>query len=244
MCDPITLAGMALSAGGSLVSGREQAAAQQSAINAKNAALRAEMDRQKGFQDQAGRTFADTLGLFQPEAQVSQRADAIEARDAAVQPAVAAPIAPLPISASAPKLVKDTVQASGDKATADASARAPALAGISGFGDLFFNNDQNLAKSGAHLATTSNLSSASRGVNSVEQSVAFQNALNKQGGIGELVGLLGKGLFLGGATGSFGKLFGAGAPQSILPGGLVAKPSPIGTVFGGNTAPYTTGGLY
>lgn len=73
MCDPVTAAGLALSAGGSFLQQREADKNARRVANAKNAAFVQDMNQQRVFADEAGAAFTHNVDKQSKESFDEQR---------------------------------------------------------------------------------------------------------------------------------------------------------------------------
>ncbi len=210
MCDPITIGAMALAAGGSAINGIEQHNTQNSMIEARNAATRAELERQRKMQAQAGQIFNDTQKSFEPESQAKALTDQQTAVTDNFQGGTptATDIGSIS-SAGAPRVVKEAA----DKKVGDVFNRASklntSLGTLRGYDQNFFNNNVNLNDSARKLGTVSDLARTSAAVNGLEQNAAYRNAYKPNSGIGDILGFAGNIGAYGAGKGWFNPLSGA-----------------------------------
>lgn len=214
MCDPLTIGSLALSAAGTAYNTNQQAKNAARAVNARNEAAQVELARQQQYQDEAGATFADTLGIFGPadQRQGTVRAEGrrVAASDAALS---AAKEYKAPVSGSAPKIVSDTYERKGADARTEARDAAARGARLQAPGDLMFNNRVGLNAGARGLGTVNDFSGRSAALLPFEQQAAAQNSQKAIGPFGDILKLAGSAGSLYGATG--GGVNGLFAPQTL-----------------------------
>lgn len=223
--------------GGSVINGFESNRTQQDMIDARNAATRQELERQRAFQQQSAADFRDTKNNFKPERQ-SQKLE--EKRVETAQryqdnaPADFGSIA----SGSGPQVV----QTAEKKSVADAFGRAnqqnAALGKLKSWDQRAFDNNLALNQGGRNLDITSDLARTSAAVNRVEQDAAYRNAYKPNSGIGDLLKFAGSvGTYnVGQGKPMFGDLFSFNKPGIPVP-----TPRPPMAGFQYPTAPQGTG---
>jgi len=163
MCDPLTIAGAALTLGSTFLSSR---AAKQQA-DARNKASQAELARQEGFKKQAADAFNASVGQFSRGAQDKQIQVIQDERNQGFQDVLDNAdfgVSDLPLSESAPKIVGSSAATQLSDTLAKGRERARALANLGAFSESnFLNNialgrtDQDLARFGSFSAGSQNL---------------------------------------------------------------------------------------
>lgn len=221
MCfDPISAA---------LVGGGGVAQAGASYLQAKNAqdnarrqeeararARAAELQRQQGYQTENAQTFADTLGLFSPDAQGGSLASAVAQREKAFQDNLPQP-SELPTSASTPNIVKTDRARAQKKADDFVAQQGNARARVEGMGDLLVGNQRGIATGARKVNTINNFAQSSAAINPAEQAAAAAKAYRPPGLLADLLGLTGAGSQLYGFMGAPG-LRQPPNPFAMLPG--------------------------
>lgn len=201
MCDPVTAAGAALSAAGTIYNAREQAKNQARAVNASNAATMAEMERQRGFQREADESFARTLGMTGAQATGEQRQRGQENRNQ-----LAARIAPNidfteALPQSTPQVVRSNIAAASANQTAESDARARALAALQSYGDGSFGQMLNIGRGANQMRDINAASTGSANLLGLDRQAAARNAQQAPSMFGDVLGMAGQGLSLAGFTG-------------------------------------------
>jgi hypothetical protein len=220
MCEPVTLAGAALSAAGTLYNAREQAQNQARAVNAANAATMAELERQRGFQQQADESFAQTLGMTNSQATAEQRQRGEQNRNE-----LAARIAPNvdfteALPQSTPQVVRSAATTASANQAAESEARARNLAALQAYGDGSFGQMLNIGRGANQMRDINAASVGSANLLPLERQAAARNAQKAPSMFGDVLGLAGQGLSLAGFTGysPFGSSAAAGRPSSLRMG--------------------------
>lgn len=188
MCNPALIAigvGTAASLAGNTLQAREQAKFRREANEANEAAALEEMRRQQAFQQEAGQTFADTLGAFEQPAQAealdaeaAHREQRFQANEGVPQSAN--------ISTSAPRVVKAEIAKRMAEALERGRQQAAAQAKIGARGDVAFGNQLALQQGGQNLGDLSSISRGSLGLLPAEQQARI-NSLDGPSGIGDLI---------------------------------------------------------
>lgn len=204
MCDPITAGALALSAAGGFVQSRRANASAKAQANARDEQLRAELTRQKGFQDENNAKLQERLNDFTPEEQTKRRAEEVSERVVSGEAAIAgAPKADIPISGTAPKVVADTIARGQERGTSDARSFAGNNARLAAFGDLLLRNNIGVQRTAQDIGLTNSLARASSGLSGYEQAEASANAAKGPSMLGDLLSLGGAGLGIAGQAGIF-----------------------------------------
>lgn len=229
MCDPMTAAALAASAGGAVIAGNERADSLNAQVNARNAATQAELARSKVYGQESRGIFDKSVGNFTPEAQGA-------ALSTGQQDAGKAFSANLPTNvghittANAPRVVGEAENTKVADTFTRLGSSAEKHGNLAGYDQQMFGNKVALADSGRHIDTIGDFAKTSAGVNQVEQRAAFNNATKPSSGIGEL-------LQLGGQLGAYYGGRGGGLPTNSLFGSPSAF---VGSATGplGNTLPF------
>lgn len=215
MCDPLTVAALGLTAGGTVVQQRDAAKNQTRAVNAGNAATMAEMDRQKKYQEEADTAYKPSIAQYEGSGQQKTFADALAKRsgrgDAAVDNAASYQA---PTAGSAPEVVGKEVARQSKKASANAKATAGRRADLNSFGDVMFGNSLTTADAARRLGTISNKSGMSASLLPLDKQSAMANSQKTPSMLGDIMKLagLGTGLYSFGVGGpTWGDLFGGSA---------------------------------
>lgn len=225
MCDLALAAGLALSAAGAGVNSMESNSNERRQIEARNSAAEAEMLRQRRFADESQGTFRRSVDEQGPGADATRRTEAQGTR----REFMAANAAPAtntgaPIAASAPPVVQSEIGRKVGQAIKGAARGGDRLANLSGYDDAALGGRFAMARANSELADTSSKAAGSAALLPLDLAAAENNSYREPSGIGDLLGLVGKGLTLGGATGwsPFGGGTGAVSAASV-PGRLAAR---------------------
>lgn len=225
MCDPLTIAGLALSAGGIAAN----SAANAQVAKARTNALREERSRQQGFDQQAGGINTHAQDQYQGF-QDQQSARGQQLGDFFTQQGPEAPTADKALPMSSNNLVVAEQAKQGDKAKAFTDKVGTALGNLRAFGDVLGTDSRATARDAGSLGQLYNFKQGSNAVLPFELDAA-SNAGNGMKMIGDIMGGLGSLATLGGLSGAFGATKAAagaagaatGAPSSLI-GNLTATP--------------------
>lgn len=215
MCDPVTLAGVALTG---LSTGLNHMANQQ-VESAREDAMAAERIRQQGLDQQANALNLQSQDRFQNVAE-KQDERASSLGEYFTQQQTEAPTA-----AAMPASSSNITVASENKARGDARARTNqignALGDLRSFGDLFGETSRLQARDASQIGQIGGFKRGSSGVLGME----LDSANSAGGGLrlgADIAGGLGKvGVSAGlSGTGGLGGFFGGGAPAQLAGGGV------------------------
>lgn len=215
MCDPLTVAAIAATVGGTAYNSKQQSDNIKAQTNAKNAAAAAEMTRQKAFQEEAASSFDNTRAPFENGKQIQALDQNVQQREAASDAAIEGqPQYESPGAGSAPDVVKGEIARRVAKGSTDAKSEMARGAKLTGLGDLFFNNSVNLTKGRRDLGMINDMSTRSASLLPLEQQVAANNASKSPNMYGDMLKAAGvaAGIYqfaVGGPT--WGDLFGKAA---------------------------------
>lgn len=217
MCDPVTGAALAASAGGALISGNEansNATAQQ---NARNQATLAEVQRDKAYGDKSRGEFDKSMSLYAPGAQEASRAAATGDVGSLLtsQAPTQAQVGTI-TTAGAPRVVGNSENAKLGDVFTRAATNNTNLAALKGYDQNAFNTNLGVNQQGRNIDQIGDFAKVSAGVNQLEQKAAFTNAYKPPSGVGELLSFAGN-------TGA--NLAGRGTLKLPSFGGVSASPS-------------------
>lgn len=236
MClDPVSAAviGAVATGAGTAYNGYQQNKQQTAAVNARNAATRAELTRQHRFQDESSAQFNDALTGFDPgNQQQALQTEQATTRDAFAGNAPTAEMLGSISSAGAPRVVAEGEAATTGKAMQRNASFGDALANLAGWDQRQFGNALNLNKTGREIDLTGNLSRTSAGISGLEQQVGASNAANANApnGLGDLLQFAGS-VAGSGAFGAPG--MGVGGPMKLGP---KVMPTKVGAFMPGAAA--------
>ncbi len=152
-------ASTAASAVGSGIQTRNNNRYADSVAAARNEQLRLTRDKQKQLGEQNQVTLADTFSKFAEPNQTQALSDAQNTRAAAVDSATTAPAAnDVPLSGSAPQVIKGAVAQRLLEAFTSATDKNKRLAKLSGYNDTTFGNNLNVNSAGRNIETQNNFS--------------------------------------------------------------------------------------
>lgn len=208
MCDPISIAALGASVGGTVINGQEANATAAAQANARNATTTAELGRQQAFGDQSRGLFNNSLDTFSnnsgPAGLTTSQAGSVNAFNAnAPLPAnvgtITSPNAPAAVGNAENAKLADTFKTIGDRNAAHGA--------LQGYDQNVFNNNVGIQNAGRKIDTISDISKTSAAVNKTEQQAAYGNAYRPPSGIGDVLktaGTLGSFAAGGGGMGSGG----------------------------------------
>lgn len=231
MCDALTIAGLALSLGGVGLQGLGA----KKASKAQAAVGEAELRRQRGFGEESAGVFDASLGKFGRGSQDARRESRAAVREAAVDANVGANNPAVPVVGSAPTVVKNTIARSIRDAIDFSKDQGRAQGRLSSFGDLAFDNNVDLTRSGISQARIGGFSRGSSGVVPLE----LADAANSGSGLRSFGGLLRGAGTVASLAGVLGAAGGVGAPTALGP----QAPTSFGNLFAGPgfAAPFPRG---
>lgn len=242
MCEPVSATAAAMSIAGALESMRAQNAARKKSDRAMSETTRLEMDRQRGYQDEALKVWQGQLDQMDRGAQdqsvASKTADRQAAYDAAVPQSrdYNAEMSGLGASSAAPKVIQDANAKTLSSALGATRKQLSAKAKLQAFGDRTFENAEMLNQGAGKVGMWGNFSKGSTGVFPLEYSAASRAGGSGRSALGTMLSI--GGALLGGAAA-------AGAFAAPAASGAIAAPTsivPAGT--GGGLAPLVpTGGV-
>jgi len=224
MCDPISAAGVALSAAGGLAQGvsnqnyvNTQNRANREAYAKSSAAREAERARQKGFEGEAISAWDKSLTGLSPDDQNRRAEDAVKAFMAAYDTGQNDKIAGQFLSGQ--ELAGDAVKTDIAKQTAEAAAdvrkRITALAGLSSYGNVETGNRIAIGDTNSLLTTLNGIRRGSLGVAQQEQSIQPASVSPGTGGV--------FGQILSGLGGAVAGMGGGTSAVSAAPGAVPAS---------------------
>lgn len=202
MCSP-ALAGMAaLSLAGTALSAYQQRQYQKSAAEASEDQARAELERQRGFQDESGEQFANTLNRFAMPAQTEALDEAAGQRQEAIESNIAEDFA-VPLSGSTPDVVRSEIAKRMADAVGRGRQQAQALGRIGARGDVGLGNQVAIGRGNQNLGDIASFSRGSLNLLPGAQRAAVNN-VPQPSGIGDLFAGAGRLGLDYGLSGGFG----------------------------------------
>lgn len=189
MCDPVSIGMGALMAGGSAIKGRQEQAAVNASIRARNQATKEEIARQHGYQDEASGVWDNIMGGWAPGAQAVSLATQQGNAGSALAGNAPGPFGDASISGNAPAAaMRHSSNVLGDTLATGAD-RDATMGNLLGYDLLNFENDMNLGAGTRGLGTISDFARTSASLSPLEQELAMENAYqqNKPGMLGDLL---------------------------------------------------------
>jgi hypothetical protein len=205
MClDPLSLAAIGLSAGGTLL----QSMGAQKAEKARAGVMANETARQAGYDREAQGVFKRALSSQERESQDTKLVNARANRERAGYDALSVDSAPgvTPIAGSAPGVVGETYARALNKALAQGRDEVKRRAALSSYGDLDFFNSADLARTGQQAGTIGSFARGSSGVVPLELEGANQKGSGLRS-FGSLLSGLAQPVGLAGAFGAGSSMF-------------------------------------
>lgn len=221
MCDPATLgmmaASAALSAGGAAVSSHEANKNAEREAGARNSVLAASLKRQRGYGDEARTYFDNRMKDYEKPAQAASLEKAQTDRTTGITGNISTPSAnDIPLSGSAPAVVKGEIAKRMLTAFNDATSRAKALGKVGGYGDNWLGNNTGVADTARRVGTINNFSQNDAALLPAEQDLAQIGARRTPSIWGPVLSAGGN--ILAAGAGSGWSPFGAAPAPNALPG--------------------------
>jgi len=208
---PLMLASLAASGLGTVITQRQEQQNRQRMIDARNAVLLQNQQRQRQFADQAGAEVAGATEQFEAANQEQQRADIKSDQTERFKGATRDDIDYHYGDRETPANLRNAVvqRSAEGKATSDRNAEN--LAGMNSFTQGLFNNGMGLHESGRNVASIADTAGGMERLVPIEMSAAANNAYEQPSGLGSLLQLAGgAGSMYAGGGGTFDDLFGGG----------------------------------
>lgn len=213
MCmDPVSIATTAASGLGSLLNARETHDNNVRAIEARNAATEAELERQKGYQQQAGGIFDNVLSRFAPPAQVDSLVDNQTKAANFIRGNQPTDFGSIRL-AGASQRSQDAEQGALADVFSRGAERADALGALEGYGQQGFSDDLAMSDASRRLGVVNDASRGSASLVDLERGVNAANSQKTPSGFGDLLSFVGNvGGFKAG-EGTLPNLFGGGTAK-------------------------------
>lgn len=202
MCDPLTIAGMALTLGSTFMSSM----ASNKVENARSAALVSETQRQDRLQQEAIGNLQGTQEAFTPERQSAGIEAAAQERIERLQRNVTggaegtATVADIPLTRSAPNIVRENAARELNKGLGEGKDFAKRLGRLGAFGENQFQNRIDLSRLAEKMGMTGAESRGSANILPLELQSA-NRAGDSLTGLADILGGAGSAANLGGAVG-------------------------------------------
>lgn len=222
MCDPVTAAGLALSAGGTYLQQREASKNADRVTDAKNAAFVQDMNQQRQFADEAGAAFNHNIQKQGKENYDETRNAETAKFEQAFNERRTQPDYNVGLSPNVPKNVVIARQQASDEASAETDRDVGNLADLFGYGSAGFGAGLNRNEFARNFGNLQDKASGQTRLLPLRINAAANNAQRGPSLFPTLMKAAGQGLSLyGGAGGSFTNTvegpvkagtFGPGAP--------------------------------
>lgn len=203
--------GSAAAAGGTYISQQETNKNAQAAADARNRELQATLKSTNKQSDIARNIYQQREDQIQPAVMDKSQEDATASRTATLEGAIpaSAPEA-VPLSGSAPAVVKSEVAQKLLDATGEAKTQARSLGKLGGYGDMWFNEGLKSNNTDRNLSIPQNFISNEMALLPFSQDFAEYGAYRPSTGIGEI--MAGAGNVIGAAGGAYGGRVASRAP--------------------------------
>ena len=213
MCDPLTIAGAALSAGS--VAANATAASREA--KARDQALGAERIRQRGYDQETAALNTKTQDGFENfEGQRAAKAESLGDYFATEVPTPANAAAASVLPSATNDIVTREINKKSGQAKQFTDQQAGALSQLRSFGDLLGDNSRAMARSGSEIGQIGGFKRGSSNIVPLELEAASQKGRGLRT-FGDILGGLGGISMNAGLTGSGGSLFGGGASSGLAP---------------------------
>ncbi len=220
MCDPISIAGVALTVGSTLLSQRAASKVQK----ARNNASSAEALRQEEFRRQQAAAFDDTSkGFNRKDQEAGIDTAALAREDSFTENLRTFSPGDVPTAGSAPRIVRENLANELNRSLGEGKSFAKRLARFGASGENQFGNQVTLGRGAQDQARLGGFSAGSSGILPLE----FQAANQKGAGLrtaADITGALGSVANLAGAVGAKLPTFGSATGTSAFPNLL--RPTP------------------
>jgi hypothetical protein len=203
--------GSAAAAGGTYMSQQEASQNAQRAADARNRELQATLARTKKLGEESRNIYKQREQEIAPEAAQQSHEDATASRTATLEGAIpdSAPEA-VPLSGSAPTVVKSEIAQKLLDATGEAKTQARALGKIGGYGDMWFNEGLSSNNADRRLSVPQNFIQNEMALLPFSQDFAEYGAYRPSSGVGEI--MAGVGNVVASAGGAYGGKVAGKAP--------------------------------
>jgi hypothetical protein len=220
LCDPLTIAGAALTAGSTVAN----AAGQARAAKARDQALAAERIRQRGFDQEAAALNTQAQDTFQDfEGQRETKSESLGDYFASEVPTPANATAASVMPTATNDIVTREMNKKSGEAKRFTDQQAGALAQMRAFGDVLGDGSRTMARAGSEIGQIGGFKRGSSNVMPLELDAAAQKGQGLRV-LGDLLGGFGGMALNAGLTGRGGNLFGGAKPAGAAP---VTSPRPV-----------------
>jgi hypothetical protein len=208
-----SVAGSALAAGGGIMQANEASENQARIADARNRELQATLQRTKKLSKESRDIYKTREQQIEPEKAAQNQADATADRTATLEGAIpeSAP-EEVPLSGSAPTVVKSEIAKKMLAATGEAKEQARALGKVGGYGDNWFQQGLYTNDADRRLGIPQNFISQEMALLPQYQDYAEYSAYKPSSGFGEI--MQGAGNLIASAGGAYG---GRKAPSATGP---------------------------
>jgi hypothetical protein len=198
----VSAAGSAVAAGGTMYASNEASKNAERAAAARNKVMDDTLKRTSDLAKDSRDIYKQREAQIAPEAAAASAEDATAARTATLEGAIpdSAPEA-VPISGSAPTVVKSEIAQKLLDATGEAKSQARALGKVGGYGDAWFNQGLESGNTERNMSIPQNFIQGELGLMPYSQDFAEYRAYKPSSGIGEI--MTGAGNVLASAGGAY-----------------------------------------
>jgi hypothetical protein len=200
MCEPTTIAGIAMSMAGAAYNSHQQSKNEKAMANARNSAAEAEDIRQRGYQEESDATFGDSLAGFNKDDQEAAVTKKKEQRTAQIDRNVQND--EYSGGGAAPAVVKGEVARKINDAMKSGKSEAKNLANVGAWGDQQFGNKVALGRSSGILSETTDKARMSANLLPGDQRSAEHNASSTPNMFGDILQAAGQGTAMYGMAGN------------------------------------------
>lgn len=228
MCDPFTLAMLAISAattvGGGMVNSSEQRQNTRDMIAQRERVYQEEKRRQGAYQEEAAAAFGGALDHYAPEAQQQQLGELQADRGADIAAAVAPPTQ-ISMPGSTPEVVQSAIGKKMSDAFTAMQGEAQRKGALNAYGDLFQGNNFAIGDARRDIDTVRDFSGVSSRLFGQEDNTAAATANKPLSGLGDALKAVGqiagsaagKGIPMGASAGTAAAGAATGSPMQLWP---------------------------
>lgn len=222
------VASTAMSAGGAAMSNSEARKNAEARAAARNRVLQQSLDRQAKWGEEARGLFDTRLKDYTPETQGEKLATAQEGRTTDITKNMSTPTtSDIPLSGSAPQVVKGEIAKRMLASFQQATDRAKAAGKVGGYSDNWLGNNTGVADTARQVGTINNFSQMDNALLGSRQELAEASAPQSNSIWGPL--LSGGGSLVAAGAGRGWNPFGGSSTGGVLPGGKPLGQGGIGS---------------
>lgn len=200
MCDPVTAAGLALSAGGTFLQTREQNNNISRANQAREDAFTAHTIRQRGFQDEAGAAFNENIQNQGSDNFQNEKENEANEIKQAFSDIRTTPDYNQGLVSSTPKNVVIARQRASDEVNAETDRNVDAFATLNGYQNAGFNQGLSRNQYARAFGDIQDRAGRDTGLLNLDINQAVNNSQKASSALPAIISAAGKGLSLYGAA--------------------------------------------